>query len=457
MRVEIQLRIVSDDETMLCDDAVLRLDRAEHRLATLGVSLAEAKTLLANVQNRLVAAQAADHVARHRSCPACGRPRPIKGYETVVFRTAFGVVRLPSPRLVHCRCQAANRRTFCPLTGLLTEHTAPELLYLESKWASLVSYGLTADLLKEVLPVGTTANASTIRNHLHKVARRCDAGLGPEQVGFIDGCPADWKELPVPEGPIVVGLDGGYVRNWDDRKASFEVIVGKSVPENREHRYFGCVQTVDNRPKRRIFEVLRSQGLQMNQDLVFLTDGGDNLHALVDGFSPCAEHYLDWFHITMSLTVLGQYAKGLAHHNVEEATAMQTALERIKWRLWHGDAREALIRIEDLAEDLDVLESGYPNLARFAKATAEFATYIRSNRAIIPNYGERRHNDEPISTAFVESTVNVVVDKRFAKKQQMQWSKVGAHRMVQIRTRTLDGTLRETFAAWYPAMAANAA
>ncbi|MNW11289.1 hypothetical protein D3C71_2087090 [compost metagenome] len=55
----------------------------------------------------------------------------------------------------------------------------------------------------------------------------------------------------------------------------------------------------------------------------------------------------------------------------------------------------------------------------------------------------------------MESTVNVVVDKRFAKKQQMQWSKVGAHRMVQIRTRTLDGTLRETFGAWYPAMAAN--
>jgi hypothetical protein len=48
----------------------------------------------------------------------------------------------------------------------------------------------------------------------------------------------------------------------------------------------------------------------MNQDLVFLTDGGDNLHALVDGFSPCTEHYLDWFHVTMPLTVLGQYAKG---------------------------------------------------------------------------------------------------------------------------------------------------
>ena len=55
----------------------------------------------------------------------------------------------------------------------------------------------------------------------------------------------------------------------------------------------------------------------------------------------------------------------------------------------------------------------------------------------------------------MESTVNVGVDKRFAKRQQMQWSKLGAHRLVQIRTRTLDGTPRDAFTGWYPAMAAN--
>jgi hypothetical protein len=60
-----------------------------------------------------------------------------------------------------------------------------------------------------------------------------------------------------------------------------------------------------------------------------------------------------------------------------------------------------------------------------------------------------------ISTAFVEATVNLAVAKRFAKKQQMQWSKAGAHLLLQTRTQTLDGTLRETFRKWYPAMAAN--
>ena len=55
----------------------------------------------------------------------------------------------------------------------------------------------------------------------------------------------------------------------------------------------------------------------------------------------------------------------------------------------------------------------------------------------------------------MESTVNLVVSRRFAKKQQMQWSKQGAHLLLQTRTRTLDGTLRGLFTRWYPAMAAN--
>src|SRR5687767_7901688 len=102
-----------------------------------------------------------------------------------------------------------------------------------------------------------------------------------------------------------------------------------------------------------------------------------------------------------------------------------------------------------MVDDLDALESGYPNLAHFARAASELATDILNNLAIIPNYGERRRYDEPILTAFVESTVNVLVDKRFAKKQPMQWSKLGAHHLVQIRTRTLDGTLRDAFTGWY--------
>ena len=50
-----------------------------------------------------------------------------------------------------------------------------------------------------------------------------------------------------------------------------------------------------------------------------------------------------------------------------------------------------------------------------------------------------------MSTACMEFAVKVVVRRRVATKPPMPWSRTGAHRLVQTRTRTLDGTLRETF------------
>ena len=399
-------------------------------------------------------------LTRHPSCLTNGvhlsRHLQSKGRCRLLFRTAFGTISLVSPRVHRCACQPAGSKTFSPLTALFTGHTAPELLYLETRWASLMSFGLTAGLLKDVLPVDIRTNAATIRNHLHKIALRQEAELGDEQPRIVEGRDsAGRKELPMPEGPIVVGIDGAYLRNWHDKGKNFEVIVGKSVPEVRDHRYFGLVQTHDDKPGRRLIEVLHSQDLQINQSLTFLTDGGDSVRSFLDEISPCAANYLDWFHLTMRLTVLNQYTRGLAHHSPVEALALHSRLERIKWRLWHGDTDVALNRARELAADVAALTSDYPGLQRFAKAAAGLVTYIDNNAAAIPDYGERRRYAEPISTAFTESTVNLVVGKRFAKKQQMQWSKAGAHLLLQTRTQTLDGTLPETFRKWYPAMAAN--
>lgn len=49
---------------------------------------------------------------------------------------------------------------------------------------------------------------------------------------------------------------------------------------------------------------LASQGMQANQQIFFLSDGADNLRDLQFGMYPESTHVLDWFHITMRLTVL---------------------------------------------------------------------------------------------------------------------------------------------------------
>jgi len=190
---------------------------------------------------------------------------------------------------------------------------------METKWASLVSYGLTVQALTDFLPVDETLSVSTVRSNALAVAQRCEAELGEEQMSFIEGCPRDWSHLPIPDGPMTVGIDGGYVRDWDEKKRQFEVIVGKSIlaftREDEEDvpssKCFGFVQTVDPKPKRRLFELLQSQGLQMNQQLTFLSDGGDTVRDLQLYLSPEAEHLLDWFHVAMRLTVLQRTAKGL--------------------------------------------------------------------------------------------------------------------------------------------------
>jgi hypothetical protein len=101
------------------------------------------------------------------------------------------------------------------LTELLTEATTPELLFLETKWASLISYGMTARALKDFLPLDETLNATTIQNHTLAVAQRCEDELGEDQDAVANRCLGDEEPGSPSTGAFSVGLDGGYVRDWE--------------------------------------------------------------------------------------------------------------------------------------------------------------------------------------------------------------------------------------------------
>jgi hypothetical protein len=116
--------------------------------------------------------------------------------------------------------------------------------------------------------------------------------------------------------------------------------------------------------------------------LVFLSDGGDTVRDLQMYLSPESEHWLDWFHITMRLTVIGQYVKGLAAEVASankkpvqpdgdepdgriDAADIAQRLERLKWNLWHGNVRRALQIVDLLEEDLEIDDAGTER--RFAR------------------------------------------------------------------------------------------
>ena len=60
----------------------------------------------------------------------------------------------------------------------------------QARWPSLVPYAATAGLPADVLPVALGTNATTLRQHVLRVAERAESKLGKEQSSFIDGCPA---------------------------------------------------------------------------------------------------------------------------------------------------------------------------------------------------------------------------------------------------------------------------
>ena len=178
---------------------ISRISRDTLTQGSLGLSLQESKIINNELQKYLVAQQVKAFLKDSKNCPSCEKPRALKGYCELVYRTLFGKINLKSPRLVNCKCKKHKHRTFSPLSIVLQNRTSPELEYMEAKWASLMSYGMTAKLLEDVLPI--EVDASSIFKNTHKVSERIEAELGDEKWAFIDGCPRELEELPAPDLP----------------------------------------------------------------------------------------------------------------------------------------------------------------------------------------------------------------------------------------------------------------
>src|SRR6266511_882516 len=480
MRFRIQIVAVTEDGTEHFQE-IADLMRSETKIETMGLTLEESKQVLHKLQKTIVEHQVTAYLDQERPCPQCQKQRQIKDCGTSPFRTLFGVIQIPNPRWHHCACQEQEKRSFRPLATLLPERTSPELLYLETKWASVASYGITSKLLHEVLPIDQRHSEVTIRNHLLRTAQRQEQALGAEKVIFLEDSQADRDRLSIPDGPLSVGAVCLKVRarrgkSGEKTPKLSEVIAGKSNlsfrrddPEDAppSSKCFALVQSFDKKPKRRLFDLLQSQGMQANQQVTFFSDGGDTVRTLPEYLNPEADHILDWFHITMKITVLQQCARGLQRPKAPDITSdttdeesLERRLESVKHYLWHGNSVRALDRLLSLEDTLehwgcneDGEEKSQPesdSVARMRKYVRELDTYIVNNAAFIVNYGERYRNGERISTAFVESTINQVVSKRMVKKQQMQWTPEGAHLLLQVRIQVLNEDWENTFRHWYP-------
>jgi hypothetical protein len=178
MRVKLQLVICHDDGQAETVTDVFTLNKNNQRIEHLGLTLAESKQLLTTLQQRLLQQQISSFLDTHATCLDCGTPLKLKAHGSRSFRTLFGTCKFQSPRFEHCDCKRHKPATFRPLSALLTEPVAPELLDMAAKWSSLVSYGLSLNALKDFLPLDLHLDVKTVRYDTLKVAQRLESRVG---------------------------------------------------------------------------------------------------------------------------------------------------------------------------------------------------------------------------------------------------------------------------------------
>ena len=219
---------------VMTETEVARIERDEQAgLAELGLQLAEAKQLTATLQAQIVPAQVAVVGERRRWCVACGRGLASKGHYPATVRSLFGDVPVRVRRLLVCPCQGPGEAKSFAALDLGKDAVAPELAYVTAKFAALAPFGKVATLLSELLPVSGAQDAGTVRNRTLRV--------GQEVVQRHSTGTAK-RSMAQAASPVVVGLDGGYVRSRHRPERHFEVGQGDRCP--------GCPTPLRLRPQR---------------------------------------------------------------------------------------------------------------------------------------------------------------------------------------------------------------
>ena len=412
-------------------------------IAKLGLTLSEAKQLLANVQREIAAAQARDHVVRRPDCPRCDGVCHVKDYLDHVVATLFGQVTMKLPRFRCASCGGIETGISWPSQCRST----PELDRLRAHLSALMTYRVAADLLEQMFPIDAGTDPETLRRHTLRVGEAVvdRAAIRPET-----SAPA-----------ITVTLDSTFIRSCEDGERHLEVRVGNVETKSGARQVFGTVAKTDTDIKVLIRRSLDAIGRSEGAELTAFTDGCPGLRRVLADAGVAETPILDWFHIGMRLEHLKQISGAVTTRNPAQVAAkavIVTEVERLRWRIRNGkakNARKSIIRIRAVMHHF----RGEPGSRKSVAPSRKLWTtlhaldgYLTGQSAWLVNYAERHRAGLRVGTAITEGTANFLVNRRMSKSQQMRWSRRGADLLLQVRCAVYNGTLGSDFGQkLYPA------
>jgi len=319
-------------------------------IANLGLTLAEAKRLLARVQQEIVAAQARDHAVQRPECPRCDGVCRVKDYRDHAVSTLFGEVTVRLPRFRCAACGGIEAGVGWPSHCRST----PELDRLQAHLSALMTYR-----------VDVRKHHATLRRHTLKVGE----ALGE--------CAAVRPETPA--SAIMVTLDSTFIRSCENGERHLEVRVGNVETNAGGRQVFGAVANSGTDIQALIRRNLDAVGRTGDTALTAFTDGCPGLRGSLADAGVTTPPMLDWFHIAIRLQHLKQIAGALPTDDPARGAARAVIVEeveRLHWRIWNGKAKDAQVSIDRIRAVMHHFR-GEPDRRRSNRGRSDSETHFR--------------------------------------------------------------------------------
>jgi hypothetical protein len=406
-------------------------------IAKLGLTLAEAKQILARLQQAVVAVQADDHAVLRPDCSSCGQACHVKDWRLHRVATLFGTVTVQLPRF---RCPGCGHGE----TGIAWPpycRSTPEFDHLRAHVSALMPYRVAAGLLAHLLPVEAGTSPETLRGHTLKAG---------EQL-------RDTVTVPPASGAsaITITVDSTFIHGCHDGERHLEVRVGNVETSGGGRQVFGAVAKADTEIAVMIRRSLETVGRATDTEVTAFTDGAPGLRSILSEAGCKKPLIADWFHIAMRLQHAKQAASGLSTDTpgrMQAKAVIVPEVERLHWRIWNGKARNARRTLERVRKVMHVFHGershrpmAVPSSRKLWHALREVDNYLRGQSTRLVNYAKRYRAGLRVGTSVTEGTANFLVNRRMNKAQQMRWSRRGADLLLQARCAVYNGACGSGF------------
>ena len=405
-------------------------------IANLGLTLAEAKQLLVQIQHEVVAAQVHHQAIFRPDCQSCRGTCHVKDWRGHRIATLFGEVRVKLPRLVCAECGCGGAGVGWPSHCRST----PELDRLRARLSALMPYRVAADVMLHLLPIDAGTSPETMRSHTLQVGKRlADAAA---------------EMPPAVAAAITISLDSTFIRSRDDGERHLEVGVGNVETVDGSRQVFGAITRAGTDITVLIRRTLEAVGRNDATEVTAFTDGCPGLRALLSNAGVTEPPILDWFHIAMRLRHTKLTAANLSTDNPAQVTAkaaIVAEVDRLHWRIWNGKAKNAQRSIKRIRKVMHVFKGETSQSAKGVAprklwhALHAVDKYLKGQATWLVNYAQRYRAGQRVGTSITEGTANFLVNRRMSKSQQMRWSRRGADLLLQVRCAVYNGTLGAGF------------